>query len=110
VLGRHEIILHRLGFVLRLEHERMRLGRKARLARGLGELREPRQLARDSGSEGRLILAGAAEERGGHAAFLGQEAMEDVRRFQGGIAALHRLALRLLEGFGGLFGKVAVGR
>jgi hypothetical protein len=110
VFGRHEIVLHALGFVLGLEHEGMRLGRKAGLARGLSELGEPRQLAGDGGSERRLVLACTTEERGGHAAFLGQESVQDMRRLQRRIAALHRLALRLLQGFGGLFGKVAVGR
>jgi hypothetical protein len=97
-------------FVLGLEQERVRLGREPRLARGLGELGEPGELAGDRRGERGLVLAGAPEERGGHAALLGEEAVEDVRRLQRRIAALHRLALRLLEGFGGLFGEVAVRR
>ena len=108
VFGRHEIILHGLGLVLRLEQERVRLGREAGLARGLGELRQAGELAGDRGRQGGLVLAGATEERRGHAAFLGEQAMQDVSGFERRVPTLHRLALRLLEGFGGLFGQVTV--
>ena len=108
VLGRHEIILHRLGLVLGLEQERVGLGRKAGLARGLRELGQAGELAGDGGGEGGLVLARATEQRGGHAAFLREQAVQQVRRFERRVATLHRLAQRLLEGFGGLFGQVAV--
>ena len=108
VLGGHEVVLHRLGFVLGLEQERMGLGRKPGLARGLREFRQAGELAGDGGGEGGLVLARAAEKRGGHAAFLREQAVQEVRRFERRVATLHRLAQRLLEGFGGLFGQVAV--
>ena len=108
VLGRHEVVLHRLGLVLGLEQERVGLGRKPGLTRGLRELGQAGELAGDGRGKGGLILARATEERGSHAAFLREQAVQEVRRFERRVATLHRLALRLLEGFGGLFGQVTV--
>ena len=109
VLGRHEIVLHRLGLVLGLEQERMGLGGKPGLARGLRELGQAGELAGDGGGEGGVVLTGTTEQRRGHAAFLHEQAVQEVRRFERRVATLHRLAQRLLEGFGGLLGQVAVG-
>ena len=86
----------------------MGLGRKTGLTRGLRELGQAGELAGDGRGEGGLVLARATEERGSHAAFLREQAVQQVRGFERRVAALHRLALRLLEGFGGLFGQVAV--